>query len=106
MLYNKAKGKQSFLTLINATISHELRNPLNSLVGQTDMLNQYVDEIKQVLQLADIKKLKAYLFEIFHKIVLCSSKVQSATKFTDFFVHDILDYTILNKEEKNFVKNL
>ena len=29
----------------------------------------------------------------------------SATKFIDYFVHDILDYTILNKQEKNFVKN-
>jgi len=31
--------------------------------------------------------------------------MSSATKFIDFFVHDILDYTILNKEEKNFIKN-
>ena len=30
----------------------------------------------------------------------------SATKFIDFFVHDILDYTILNKQEKNFTKNM
>ena len=30
----------------------------------------------------------------------------SATKFIDYFVHDILDYTILNKQEKNFTKNL
>ena len=30
----------------------------------------------------------------------------SATKFIDFFVHDILDYTILNKDEKNFNKNI
>ena len=32
-------------------------------------------------------------------------KMFSATKFIDFFVHDILDYTILNKQEKNFTKN-
>ena len=29
----------------------------------------------------------------------------SATKFIDFFVHDILDYTILNKDQKNFIKD-
>ena len=29
-----------------------------------------------------------------------------ATKFIDFFVHDILDYTVLNKDEKNFTKNI
>ena len=30
----------------------------------------------------------------------------SSTKFIDFFVHDILDYTILNKDSKNFTKNI
>ena len=30
----------------------------------------------------------------------------SAAKFIDFFVHDILDYSILNKEEKVFTKAL
>jgi signal transduction histidine kinase len=33
MLYNEIKAERSFLTLINAAISHELRNPLNSLIG-------------------------------------------------------------------------
>jgi hypothetical protein len=36
----------------------------------------------------------------------CGNKMSSAAKFIDFFVHDILDYTILNKEEKNFAKDL
>jgi len=31
--------------------------------------------------------------------------MQSASKFIDFFVHDVLDYTILNKDSKNFIKN-
>ena len=30
----------------------------------------------------------------------------SATKFIDFFVHDILDYTLLSKNDKNFTKNI
>ena len=30
----------------------------------------------------------------------------SATKFIDFFVQDILDYTILNNDENNFIKNI
>ena len=36
ILYNEVKAEQSFLTLINATVSHELRNPLSSMVGQID----------------------------------------------------------------------
>lgn len=31
--------------------------------------------------------------------------MSSASKFIDFFVHDILDYTLLNKESKNFIRN-
>lgn len=30
----------------------------------------------------------------------------SASKFIDYFVHDMLDYTILNKEDKNFMKSV
>jgi signal transduction histidine kinase len=31
--------------------------------------------------------------------------MSNACKFIDFFVHDILDYTILNKDSKNFIKD-
>jgi hypothetical protein len=33
MLYNEIKAEKSFLTLINATVSHELVNPLNSIIS-------------------------------------------------------------------------
>jgi hypothetical protein len=29
----------------------------------------------------------------------------SAVKFIDYFVHDILDFTLLNKKDKNFMKD-
>lgn len=35
----------------------------------------------------------------------CGYKIISATKFIDFFVHDILDYTVLSKDGTNFIKN-
>ena len=39
------------------------------------------------------------------KFELCGSKISSATKFIDFFVHDILDYTLLNEKTENFMPN-
>jgi len=33
MLYNDAKAEQQFLEMINGAVSHELRNPLNSMIG-------------------------------------------------------------------------
>jgi signal transduction histidine kinase len=50
--------------------------------------------------------MKKFLQVICEGIMSCSKKIMSATKFTDFFVHDILDYTTITKEGNNFVKNV
>ena len=34
ILYNRSKAENQFLGLINACVSHELRNPLNSIIAQ------------------------------------------------------------------------
>ena len=34
----------------------------------------------------------------------CAKKIDGASKFIDYFVHDILDYTILSKDELGFIK--
>ena len=33
VLYDQEKGHTDMLQIINATVSHELRNPLNSLIA-------------------------------------------------------------------------
>jgi signal transduction histidine kinase len=33
IMYGQSKAKREFLSLINASVSHELRNPLNSIVA-------------------------------------------------------------------------
>ena len=33
ILYNESKAKEVFLIMINAAVSHGLRNPLSSLIG-------------------------------------------------------------------------
>jgi hypothetical protein len=43
---------------------------------------------------------------IYEKLIESGSKLTSASKFLDFFVHDILDYTMLNKNETEFHKNI
>ena len=114
ILYSEAKAEQSFLTLINAAISHELRNPLNSLVGQMNSMKSYFLNFSTILY--NLKKVEGdqmisrdlvdKLDDINEGIQTCGQKMFSATKFIDYFVHDILDYTILNKQAKNFKKNI
>ena len=49
ILYNESKAEQSFITLINAAISHELRNPLNSLVGQMNSIQSYLLSFAKII---------------------------------------------------------
>lgn len=100
------KAEQQFLSLINATVSHELRNPLSSLIGQITELEENLKSLQKLLislpsEDENTKKLK----QIYTGISKCGRKLKSAAKFIDFFVHDILDYTILMKKESNFSKN-
>ena len=62
-------------------------------------LSNLIDEIED-------KALRDNVYQIYQCINTCGEKMTSATKFIDFFVHDILDYTILNQDEQNFTKNI
>lgn len=44
MLYNEVKTQKLLLTLINATVSHELRNPLNSMIGNIIAMEEHYKE--------------------------------------------------------------
>jgi signal transduction histidine kinase len=41
MLYNDAMAEQQFLEMINGAVSHELRNPLNSMIGQISSMQDF-----------------------------------------------------------------
>ena len=49
VLYNEALAEKSFLTIINATVSHELRNPLNSLINQAIIMKKMIISFKKMI---------------------------------------------------------
>ena len=56
MMYSEVSAEKSFLALINAAVSHELRNPLSSLIGQIEQIKDYFDAFNQLLgQIKDEK---------------------------------------------------
>jgi len=38
ILYDTSKAESEMLSLINSTISHEMRNPLNSIINQCKIM--------------------------------------------------------------------
>ena len=56
ILYDQQKEHSEFLELVNACVSHELRNPLNSIVAQNTLNNFLYQELKEVVGLCRLKK--------------------------------------------------
>lgn len=61
IMYQMAKGEQTLLSLINATVSHEMRNPINSIhvqVVEMCSLNDQLSEMIDSLTPISLKKQK------------------------------------------------
>ena len=61
ILYEMALGEKRLFSLINATVSHEMRNPTNVILGQVQeqqRLNMKQNDILDNLNVNSIKKRK------------------------------------------------
>jgi signal transduction histidine kinase len=81
------------LTIINATVSHELRNPLNSIISLNYENNAHISQIDQILKkdiisVEDIKTLKNTCASLKN----CNMIQESSSNLMIFLVQDILDY--------------
>ena len=50
VLYDEQKDQNSLLSMINACVSHELRNPLNSIDAQNNLKQKLYEKICKILQ--------------------------------------------------------
>ena len=108
MFYTEIKERESILQMINATVSHELRNPLNAIIDQKNLIFNFLILLSKM-----ILSLRAYtiysdlcnkLQKLHDQLLESTSKIGSASKFIDFFVHDMLDYAVLQKTTSGFIK--
>ena len=44
------------------------------------------------------------IYKVLTNVDINSNKMNSSSKFIDYFVHDMLDYTVLSNDNKNFFK--
>ena len=79
------------------------------MIGIIVAMNDYYAQFEKILK--EIKRLKIPEIEkslqaVYSGLQVCGKKMTSAAKFIDYFVHDILDYTLLNREDSNFSKDI
>jgi signal transduction histidine kinase len=58
IMYNIANGEKKLLALINATVSHEMRNPLNSIYSQNIKQIQINEKIQELIKDLENQKIK------------------------------------------------
>ena len=62
----------------------------------------FFDQFKEFISQMREEGMKRKLNTIYIGLHKCGTKMTAAAQFIDFFVHDILDYSILNKNQKNY----
>ena len=96
ILYERTKGEKKLLTIINATVSHEMRNPINSIQALNIKQGQINNRLRLVIDKIDSNmapdELKEKLTAIHDETEDIKKINSSSSKILCFLVNDILDY--------------
>ena len=98
-------GEQQMLQSINAQVSHEMRNPINSILCQNLMLQELskeLDTIIENLEPKNVEESKVLLKQLGNKILSSIEIQSSSTKMLKYFVNDML--TLAQIREGKFRK--
>lgn len=70
ILYDKSKTQNQFLSIINATVSHEMRNPMNSIKAENTLKKELIRQLKELLEkeFTSIEDFKEESAEILSKL--------------------------------------
>ena len=91
--FHKLIGEKNLLQMINACVSHEMRNPINSIHCQNMKLSEAAKIIIDLIESKDIKSIRQMRKELrmIADDINESTKIQLAsTKLLNFYVNDML----------------
>ena len=102
-MYGQSKAKREFLSLINASVSHELRNPLNSIVAQNNLKKSIYQNLKEIslkpdpqdnyeVQ-AELKALKKLIGDFQEELINGLEVQEASLDIMNFMIMDLLDYS-------------
>ena len=98
IMYEQVHNENQFLAITNATVSHELRNPMQSISSQNLKIDLCLKELLSIIttyaeQDKNFAKSAAKKIKKLVKIMKLSSRIQhSSSKMMNFVVDDLLDF--------------
>jgi signal transduction histidine kinase len=105
---SKEKNHNELLNIINATVSHELRNPLNSIIAQNLEKRKLHEKMNNILrnEQIDFCDVRVSLIHLLGKLKDGNDVQESSADIMSFLIQDLLDYSQIkaNKFRKNIKK--
>ena len=98
ILYDTSKAEGELLSLINATISHEMRNPLNSILNQCKIVSAMLLQLNNVLRVNEqsiLLPIYGQLQDIYEEVSKSIRVMSSSSNLLLLNVEDILGYAQL-----------
>jgi signal transduction histidine kinase len=95
-MFDILTGKQKILETINATVSHEMRNPLSSIMSQQVLLEELLESLNKKVDRIEDQELKDEIKADLVKLEDCKSVMKASTKQLNYVVNDMLVLAQLN----------
>ena len=96
IMFDQIQNEKQLYEIINATVSHEMRNPINSMVYQNKNISFLLQEVvTQIGELKTTPTMKKKIKKIKRKALemqRSSSVMKQSSKLLLFFVQDLLDF--------------
>lgn len=98
-MYEQVHAENEFLAITNATVSHELRNPLQSISSQNLKIKLCLKELMNILKTkgsSSVKQIEKSVQEIITMMDQSNKISDSSTNMMGFLVDDLLDFAQIN----------
>lgn len=99
ILYEQVNAENQFLAITNATVSHELRNPLQSIQSQNLKINLCLKELLNIIDTSEHKTVREVSKPVRNILTMVTSSnviQDSSANIMAFLVDDLLDFAQLN----------
>ena len=91
ILYDTSKAEGELLSLINSTISHEMRNPLNSIINQCKIMTSVAYNFLRLLKTLP-QEIQEEMQELYDEFTKSITIQESSSSLLLLNVEDILGY--------------